>query len=380
MPRTISIITALLLWLIIGCTASAEYSDSMADYGQAAEFDYGKEELEAAVPEEAAELLENSGITPDNGGVLSLSFTEVLSFLWDMIKEQAVKPLKLLVALCGVVLLCALANSVSDSGESSLKGVFSVVGVLAGAGITVSSISEVLSETMTMLSGAATFMLAFIPIFTAVTAVLGHAVSASAVNAATLAATQLFSQLAVNFLTPLCGAILGLSVTGAVHPQLNLSKLGDMIKKFVVWGLTLIMTVFMSILSAQTFVANSSDNALIRTAKFVVSSGVPIVGGTISDAVNSVQGSLELLKSSVGTYGIVAAVLIILPTLITVGCYKLAMMCANAASEIFGLKELSALFKSCDSVMAIILAVQVCFLLLNTFAVIILLATTGSTT
>ncbi len=365
MSKIVAIGTALLLALFFGVTAFAE--------GQASDFDYGEQELYEAVPDEAAEILDEKGITPDTGGA-GLSFEGTLKFVWDLIKSGAVKPLQLLVALLGVVLLCALADSLSDSGGGNLKSVFSVVGVLAGAGITVSAVSEVLDETLALLSGAAAFMLVFIPTFTGIAAVLGHAASATAVNTATLAATQLFSQLAVNFLAPLSGAIMGLSVTGAIHPQLDLSKLAELVKKFVVWGLTLIMTVFMSILSTQTFVANASDNALIRTAKFMVSSGVPIVGGTISDAVNTVQGGLVMLKSSVGTYGLIAGAVIMLPTLITVGCYRLALTCAETAGEIFGLKELSALFRSCCSVMTIIFAVLVCFLLLNVIAVIIMLS------
>ena len=194
------------------------------------------------------------------------------------------------------------------------------------------------------------------------------------VSAVTLAATQLFSQLAVNLLAPLCGAIMGLSITGAINPQLNLTKLGELIKKIVVWTLSLIMTVFMSILSVQTFVTSSADNVLIRTAKFAVSSGVPIVGGTISDAVGTVHGSLSVIKSAVGTYGIIAAAVIILPTLINVACYRAAVTCAEAVSDIFGIKELTSLLKSCGAVMAIITAVIACFLLLNTIAAVIMLA------
>lgn len=372
MKRIFAVILAAAVFLFLGICA---FADSGADFD--ADFDYGRDRLEAAVPEEAQEILSENDITPDNGGALSLSFSEVLKGLWELVKSRAAGPLKLLVSLCGVVLLCALAGSVSDNGTSSLSGTYSAVGVLAGAGIAVSAMSSVIQDTLSLLTDAAAFMLTFIPIFTAVTAALGHITAATAVNAATLAATQLFSQLAVNFLAPFCGTIMGLSVTGAIHPQLNLSRLAELIRKAVVWGLSLIMTIFMSLLSAQTFVANASDNALMRTAKFFVSSGVPIVGGTISDAVNTVQGGLVLLKSSIGTYGLIAAAVIILPTLVTALGYKLAVMCAEAASEMFGLKELSALFKSCDSVMAIILAVITCFLLLNTIAVVILLAMTG---
>ncbi len=369
MSKLVSIAAALLMTFLFGTSAFAQ--------GQASDIDYGEQELYDAVPDDAAEILDKNGVTPETGGA-GLSFEGALKFVWDMIKDNAVKPLRLLIALLGVVLLCALANSLCDSGDGNLKSVFSALGVLAGAGITVSSVSEILDESLSLLSTAAAFMLVFIPTFTGIAAVLGHAASATAVNAATLAATQLFSQLAVNFLAPLSGAIMGLSVTGAIHPQLDLSKLAELVKKFVVWGLTLIMTVFMSILSAQTFVANASDTALIRTAKFMVSSGVPIVGGTISDAVNTVQGGLVMLKSSVGTYGLIAGAVIMLPTLITVGCYRLALTCAETAGEIFGLKELSALFKSCCSVMTIIFAVLICFLLLNVIAVIIMLSFTSS--
>ncbi|MGN1120157.1 MAG: hypothetical protein ACI4Q4_07345 [Oscillospiraceae bacterium] len=340
------------------------------------EYDYGEDKLYEAVPQQTRELLEDNGITPDNNGILGINLSDGLSALWNMVLENAGAPLRLLSALLGVVLLCALAEGIFDGADSSLKGTYSAVAVLAGAGIAVTAMSKVISDTLTLLTQAASFMLAFIPVFTAVAAALGHITAASAVNAAALAATQLFSQLAVNYLAPFCGVIMGLSVTGAIHPQLELTRLAELIRKAVVWGLSLIMTVFMSILSAQTFVANASDNTLIRTAKFMVSSGVPIVGGTISDAVNTVQGGLVLLKSSIGTYGLIAAAAIILPPLVTAVLYKLAAACAEAASDMFGIKELSALFRCCNSVMAIIIAVISCFLLLNTIAVVILLAMT----
>ena len=365
MPKIISVIIAAVIFFLAAVPV----------HGESAVIDYGSDRLEEAVPDEAAEILDEQGITPENGGALSLTFGDVLSSLWDMIKERAAAPLKLLVSLCGVVMLSALAGTISENG--GMKRAFSAVSVLAGAGITVAAVYDVISDTLSLLSAAAAFMLAFIPIFTGIAAVLGHITAASAVNASTLAATQLFSQLAVNFLAPLCGSIMGLSAAGAVCPELDLSKLGGLIKKFVIWALTLIMTVFTSVLSAQSFVANASDSALLRTAKFVVSSGVPIVGGTISDAAATVQGGLIMLKSSVGTYGLAAAAAMILPVLITVFCYRAAMACAQAAGEIFGCRELATLFESCGAVMSIIIAVISCFLLLNIIAVVIMAAAAG---
>lgn len=364
MRRTLVFIVALAVFVLCGMDAFATHEA----------FDYGRDALERAVPPEAADVLEDNGITPDNGGAAALSFGDVLSYIGGLITENISAPLRLFAALCAVVLLCGISGSVSENGTDRLSSLFTTVGVLAGAGMTVAAVSDILGRTLELLSAASVFITAFIPIFAGVLAVMGRTASASAANAVTLAATQLFSQLAVNFLAPLCGAIMGLSITGAIHPQLNVSRLGELIRKTVVWTLSLLMTIFMSILSLQTFVTASADSVLIRTAKFAVSSGVPIVGGTISDAVATVHGSLELIKSSVGTYGIVAAAVMILPTLINVGAYRLAVMAAETVSDVFGVKELTALLKSCGAVMSIILAVIACFLLLNTIAAVIMLA------
>ncbi|HCD69719.1 MAG TPA: hypothetical protein DEQ68_03745 [Ruminococcaceae bacterium] len=336
------------------------------------EIDYGRERIESALPDEAREILDNGEISPENSGALNLTFGGVLSGIWGLIKSEAAKPFTLFCVLGAIILLSSLADSISEQGN--LKDVFMVVGVLCAAAASAAVMNDVLGETLSALSASANFMLVFIPSIAGIAAVLGHITTASAVNSAAIAATQLFSQLAANFLAPLCGTILGLSAAGAVHPQLKTDKTAELIKKFIVWGLTLIMTVFMSILSAQTLVASASDNTAIKAAKFMVSQGVPIVGGTISDAVNTFSGSLSLLKGSVGTYGIIAAAVILFPLIARIVCYKIALACAQALAETLGQKALGTFVKSCCSVMTIILSVSLCFLTLNFSAVILLLA------
>lgn len=355
---TVLIITALAA--VTGVTAEAEAFGNYSD------------KITEALPPEASEQLSESEITPENAAE-ALTVEGVFGWLKKLFSERFAQPLKLLAALCGISLLCTLAKTAADN-SGNMSGVFSAVGVLAGAGMTAAAFSTVISDTLEVLKAASDFMLIFVPAYTAVIAAMGKITAASAANALTLGAAQFFSQLAVNFLPPVCGTVLGLSVTGAICPELNISKIAQLVKKIAVWSLSLIMTVFMSILSAQTFVKNTADNVLIKTAKFAVSNGVPIVGGTISDAVNTVSASLTLLHSGIGTYGIIAAAVIIIPPLVTVICYRLALSAAEAVSGLFGIKELSELFGAAGWVMSVILAVIACFLLLNTVSVVIMIA------
>lgn len=367
--RILALLAALILTaLALGISAAAE--SALPD-----DFLREARDISEALPPEVRGILSDEGITPESGAG-ALSFGGVMDYLWGALCENAVKPLRLLSALCGVVLMCSLADGMGDDG--SLKNTFAAVGGLAGAGMTIAAMSQVLDGTLSLLSDAAGFMLVFIPAFAGIAAVLGHAASATAVNTAFLAATQLFSQLAVNFLAPLCGTVMGLSVAGTASPQFDLSRLAELVKKLMSWALGLMMTVFTSVLSVQTFVTNASDTTLIRTAKFMVSSGVPVVGRTISDAMNTVQGGLIMMKSTIGTYGIAAAAVMALPMILTVVCYKLSLMCAAALADVFGQSSLAGLIRSCEAVMGIVLAVICCFLLLNTIAAVILLAITGS--
>lgn len=194
--------------------------------------------LSDAVPPEASEILEGGGITPDNNGAAALSFGGVLEFLRDMLMDRLTEPLRLFASLCGVVILCALSRSSADGAGGNMSGVFSAVGVLAGAGMTTAAISGALRDTLDVLSAASEFMLVFVPVFAGVIAAMGKAAAASAANTVILAAAQFFSQISVNFLTPVCGTVMGLSVTGAVHPEMSTDKLGELIRKAAVWGLS----------------------------------------------------------------------------------------------------------------------------------------------
>lgn len=363
MKKIIALLTFILIGIFFCPTARAEDSD------------YIVEEVGGAVTDDAQRFLDENGITPENNGAANLSFMGVLESVLKLFADKAKQPLKIFAAFFGAILLCAIGGSIAP--DSTLKGVLPAVGALCGAGICASAVCGIIDEALGVLSGAANFMLIFIPSFAGISAALGYTATASAVNSAVIAASQLFSQVCVNLLAPLCGTIMGFSIAGAVHPELKIEKVGDVVKKFTIWSLSLIMTIFMGVLSVQTAVASSADGTAIKAAKFLVSQGVPFVGGTISDAVGTVGNGLEILKSSVGTYGIIAAAAIILPVIATLVCYLAAFSAAEAAAEMFDLKALSALARSCAQIMSIILAVCACFLLLNFVSTVLLLAMTG---
>lgn len=364
MKKVMMLIILLMLMLITALSVSAESGETL---------DFNEDELIGAIPDDAGKLLSDNGITADNGGVLGLSIDKILGGIWDTFRMNITQPLKLLLSLIGVIMLCAAAQALSDNGTSEMHRIFSVVAVLAGSGMIITCINELMQKVILLMTAAGSFTLTFIPIFSGVIATSGHITTASVFNSVVLGACTLFSQLCTNFLVPLTSCILGMSITGSIHPELNIEKIGTFLQRAITWALGLLATIFMGLLSLQTFVTVSADNLAIKAAKYAITSAVPIIGGTVSEAVNTMQGSISVLKNSIGTFGIAAGIAIIFPTLAMVLCYKLAVCTGKAVADIFGVAPLSAVLKSTDSVITIILAILVCFTLMTTVSVVLML-------
>ena len=65
------------------------------------------------------------------------------------------------------------------------------------------------------------------------------------------------------------------------------------------------MSIFAGILGISSFAAASFDSLAARGVKFAVSASVPMVGGSIAEAMSSVAGAAMLLKNAVGIAGVI---------------------------------------------------------------------------
>ncbi len=332
--------------------------------------EYGTDELYGAVPDEVRDTLEDSGITPA-GGVENISLTDILGYIAGLVTENIEKPLKLFGSVLAVVLLSSLMSGMSTAAASK---VYPLVTSASAAVMITAYLGDVIGTAQTAFKAATDFMLAYIPVIAGVTAIGGHQASAALFSTVTLTAIQLLARLTSAVIIPLTGCMLGITAAGSVDPDLKLDRLSEGIKKFVVWGLGLIMTLFLGILSVQSIITASADNAAMRTLKFAVSSAVPIVGGAVSEAMSTVSGSIALLKNGIGGFGIAAGACLLAPHVIAVLCCKLALFAAGVVSDLFGSAETGRIIKSGENAMTVITAALSCFFVFITVSSAILLA------
>lgn len=341
--------------------------------------DYGGEEIAGALPDEVREELIDEGITPESGGAMSLSAGSVFDYIIKTFKDEWTAPVKMFTSLTVIILICSLAETLRDSARSTrASDVFGMVAVLSGAGIMTVGVSEAASRAADALSAGSSFLLTFIPVFAGIMAITGQLSGATAFAGVLVAAAETFSVVMTTVLVPLTTCVLGVSVAGAVNPDLKVERLAEAVKKIAVWVLGLMTTVFVGLLSLQSFVTSSADSVAMKAAKFVVSGGVPFIGGAVGDALAAVKGSVSVVRASTGTFGIIAALMLIAPPLISAVCVRFSLTLAAAVSEMFGTDKLTSLIKCGESVMSVIFAMMSAFLVLAVVSIAVTLAVSST--
>ncbi|MBR6607580.1 MAG: hypothetical protein IKK98_02805, partial [Oscillospiraceae bacterium] len=211
---------------------------------------------------------------------------------------------------------------------------------------------------------SAAFLNGFIPVFCGIITASGQPVTAGTYHLLLFGASQMISQTVSQLLLPLIGVFLAISFTAAAVPQLSLDKIAAAMKKAVNWSLGLMLTVYVGLLSLQSMVATGADTLTVKTAKFVTSSFVPVIGSALSDAMLTAQACLKMLRTSVGVYGILAAVITYLPLLLEILCWYLSMQAAALIASLAGSDGQAKLMGALSDALGLLLSITLLFGLL----------------
>ena len=355
-----SLLLMIMLTMVMCLPAGAEGGAAEWDelYQEQAEAS-GAGDLPDNLPEETRQLLDQLGITSiDAEGFSSLEPQGVWKALAELTGQEASGPLRSVGVVLGVVLLCALMEGMKQTlRDPSASPVFQVVCVLAACAALLVPLSSCVQAVCRAAESTSVFMGSFVPVYAGILVTAGHAVTAASYQTVVLFAAELITLLATHLLVPLLTVSLALGMAGSLDTGLRLDSLSSAINKGAAWLLGLTTTLFVGLLTLQGIVGGAADTLSSRALRFSLSSMVPVVGGSLSEAFSAVKGCLGLLKSTVGGFGMLATALIVLPPLLQCAVWSLGLALCTAAAELFGLGQTSALLRSAQAVVKTLIAV-----------------------
>lgn len=315
---------------------------------------------------EVKKQLKDIGVTSPSWQELnSMSFFDIFGSIMNTIQQQSVTPLNCVVKIMGVVMLVALINSVKSSlGSSSLTAVLNSVATLTVSIILIQPVCQTIEYSTTIIKLSADFMLIFIPVMAGIMLTMGQSLQAAGSYTMVMGAGTAVSQISNNILVPLLNTFLGISVVSGISQRVNLSGFCELINKVLKWVLTFTMSVFTAILTMQSIISSSADSAGVKATRFAISSFVPLVGGALSEAYQTVRGCMGMLKSGVGVFAILATGTIYLPAIISCLLWLAAINIAIALAGVFDMGDIIKLLKSVTTVINSLIAILLCCMII----------------
>ena len=138
------------------------------------------------------------------------------------------------------------------------------------------------------------------------TAASGAVTTATVQQVSTVFFVDLLLRLIRQLLLPLVYLYIGLLTAAACLPENRLGAIAEALKKLVTWILTTALLVFTIYLSIVRIISGSADSATVKVAKAAISGVVPVVGGIIADASETVLAGAGMLKNTIGVFGMLA--------------------------------------------------------------------------
>lgn len=310
--------------------------------------------------DEASRALSELGVTSADADALSaLSFENVMAALSKMAGSGMTAPLKGLITMTAVLLLCSMLtayqNSLTESGET-----VQTVAVLCLSGAVAVPAVGFIGTAGDVIAQCANLFLAYIPIMAVMLAASGKAVSSASYQALTVAAGQGVMRVSSDMILPLLHIFLGIAVSSGIAPQVGLGGFLSLITKLTKWLLGFVMAIFTAVLSLRQAASGALDSLGSKAARFALSSFVPVVGSALSEAYKTVQGSLHVLRSGLGIFVILALAFTFLPVLLQGLGWSLCLFVGKALAEALGVSHCAKLLEALGTVFSTLTAVLLC--------------------
>jgi len=268
--------------------------------------------------------------------------------------------------LCCSVICMVLVISVLNTFDTHIK----TAGLLAG---TLGISAMLLQSTGAMIRLAETTVIRLrdygnllLPVMAGALAAQGRVTSSTGMYLGTAVFDAVLGTLLSTVFVPAVYLYLAFAIAAAACSDNGLTQLCSMIKGSISWFLKTILTVFTTYMSITGVISGTTDAAALKATKLTISTMVPVIGGILSDASESVLIGAGIMKNAAGMYGIIAVLALFLEPFLRIGIHYLVLKITNLICGVFGEKQISALIGDYSSAMGMLLAVTgaMCLLLL----------------
>lgn len=319
----VTLLTVAALALIASSTALA----AGEDYGY-----LGVEELEDGLPDAAREVLGGERVdeTLDAAGALG----RVGEMLLSGLREIFGWAVKSAAGVLAAAMLCAVAAPLAPKPNGGIDHV-NLVGAFAILAAAAGGVETLMGEVTGCVEELTDVSALILPVMASASAASGAAASGAAKYAAAALFLNLLMTLGKKLIMPMIYMYLAASAGEAAFGGAGgaAKLIASAVKKLLI----LVALAFTLFLTVTGLVASSADAMTVKLTRTAISTLLPVVGGMVSDAADTLASGIGVIRGAAGAFGAVAvAAVCALPFLKLVlgaAVYRAAAMLAETVCD-----------------------------------------------
>ncbi len=278
-----------------------------------------------------------------------------------------------------LVLLCAILTNIQLNENSEVVKITKLVIYIAIASILVKNYLDIIVVFRQVINKLTVIMQTVSTFLIGVVVATGKITSSTVIKSVILCVSNVIYSIIEYVVIPFFNISLVINIVSRVSENIKLSKLSSIFRKSSLYIFMAIVGIFLSVLKLETTITSSMDGLTYKTAQDVISNTVPVVGGFLSDSLDTVISSTKFIGKAGGVFAIICTGIIVLNPVIKilsiVIMYSLLVAISEPINEDKNIKEfLEEFTKIYKDMLGIIIGVMAVFVISTA----IIMATIGS--
>lgn len=274
-------------------------------------------------------------------GQWKLNPTEVANNLWRYFIREILANSQLLGKILILAVISALLVNLQSSFDQGVAKISSMACFLAISAIALGSFKYVMQIGQSTIDSMSHFMAAVLPQMMVLVTGLGHLHTATAIFPIMMVACTAFARGIELIVFPLIALSAVLNLANHLTDTIKLERLGKLVYTLAEVIMGLMLTFFIGILTLRSIYGSVMDALTLRTGKFVTDAFFPVIGGYLSDALETAAGYVVLLKQAVGILGMLTIFGIFVFPILKIGVIALIYKVSAALVEPLGDSRIS---------------------------------------
>ncbi len=289
-----------------------------------------------------------------NANILDLfDKNKIKTAIYSEIKSSIKIVASILVLALLSSIIKSLDNSFTSSGVSTVTNYIIFIMVVTLTLMSFKDISALCYETIDNIIGLVNVI---IPIMISLLVLVGFPITSTALNPIFIGGIAAINIVFKKFIFVAISLAFAILVVNNITNNIKLNRLSSFIKQINVVTLGAVFTLYLGLVSIQGLYVTSFDKFTVKTAKFAVGNFIPVVGGFVSDSVDILLSSSQLIKNVFGGIGLVILVGVCLIPIIKILAVILVYKVCSIAVEPIGEDNISSFLNEVANLMLIILA------------------------